>query len=232
MEDEDQTTASKSQASRSKNGKKRKITVLDSDDSDDSSESDEDARPPKKPRRKNDGLPTTAQSPAREMSPAVKTPRYTWENLCGDMKESIEHAKAAGLKERGAEFIRLVSMGKEKGVKYYNANRERFDWMRKDAKKQFASIPAAGSSETTPKQPTLKNKAGKAAKKTVPPATPKSRKAKTLQGSAESMPPPKNTRSATRQLLSRQSVPEDDELDPPFDTEEDPAPRTKNTSAR
>jgi len=32
---------------------------------------------------------------------------------------------AAGLKEMSAEFTKLMSMGKEKGVRYYNKNHER-----------------------------------------------------------------------------------------------------------
>jgi len=37
----------------------------------------------------------------------------------------IEHAMLAGLNEIGTEFAKMVAMNAEKGMHYYNANRER-----------------------------------------------------------------------------------------------------------
>jgi len=45
---------------------------------------------------------------------------------------AIEHAMAAGLKEVGAEFTKLVSMGEEKGTRYYKANHERIGGRRRN----------------------------------------------------------------------------------------------------
>ena len=37
----------------------------------------------------------------------------------------IEHATLAGLNEIGTELAKMVAMSAEKGMRYYNANRER-----------------------------------------------------------------------------------------------------------
>ncbi|KAF9642908.1 hypothetical protein BDM02DRAFT_3132783 [Thelephora ganbajun] len=112
MDNKDQVIADKSQGSshshwpipqpeapsplQSKNGRKRKIAVPDSDSNPGSSDPE--------------GYET---DPKTRLPPRKKQRRYS---------TAIEYAAAAGLKEAGAEFARIVSMGAEEGTHYLKEN--------------------------------------------------------------------------------------------------------------